>query len=146
MAYPTGLLSIVLEDIDRRLTRLKSQVQLVRTASAASDLASARIFDLFRQLKQERTGLSTAGATSGLAQYARDQKTPFAGDVVAEFTAVIAAIDGVTDWILANFPTDGSGFLLAQTWGPSGPVDRLFTPAALAGFRAQLDTLLATIN
>ena len=59
--------------------------------------------------------------------------------------AVIAAIDGVTAWIVANFPKDGSGFLLAQTWGANAPADRVFTPAQLAAFRTQLDSLIATI-
>lgn len=146
MAYPTGMLSLTLEDIDRRLLRIKAQLQNLRTSAAAGNTAATIVMDLYRTLRVERAMLVTAAGMSGLAAYAQAQKNNPQLDVAAEFTAVIAAMDNVTTWLTTNFPKDGSGYLLAQTWGPDGPVDRQFTPAETATFRTQLDGLIATIN
>lgn len=144
MAYPTGLLSLTLEDIDRRLVRLKSAVQAARTAAVTANVAGPRITDLWSLLKGERAALVTAAGTPGLAQFARDQKNNQTLDVVTEFNNVIAAIDNVTAWIQANFPNTG-GFLLAQSFGASSLTDREFTPAQLTGYVTQLDSLIALI-
>lgn len=149
MAYPTGLLSITLDAIDRRIVRMKSQVQTLRDATAAGPVGGSRILDLWGFLKTERPGLVSAAATPGLAEYAREQKNKTVSDptfdVVAEFNALIAAIDNVTGWMEANFPKDAGGFILAQTFGASGLVDRQFTSAQTAGLRTQLDALLNAI-
>lgn len=145
MAYPTGMLSLVLEDIDRRAVSVKTYATQVRTEAAAGNIPSSRILDLFINLRQERGLLATAAATPGIAQFARDQKNNQSLDVVAEFNAMLAAIDGTTTWINTNFPKDGGGFLLERTLGVNSPIDRTFTPAQTAGLRTQLDSLIATI-
>lgn len=146
MAYPTGMLSFVLEDIDRTIAEVKRDCQAVKAESLAGTVPSARILGLFINLRQNRAQLATAAATPGIGAYAQAQKNQPALDVVAEFNSVIAAMDGVTAWINTNFPKDGSGFLLAQTLGANSPLDRTFTTAALANFRTQLDSLIATIS
>lgn len=146
MAYPTGMLSLVLEDIDRRAIHIRQTAINVRAECAAGNVPSSRILNLFVFLKQERSAIVTASGTPGIVQFARDQKNSGTLDVVVEFNAMIAAIDGTTDWIDANFPKDGSGFLLAQTLTGSGPLDRTFTPAQTAGLRTQLDAVVASIN
>lgn len=145
MAYPTGLLSIVLEDIDRRAAGIKLYVSQVKAEAAAGNIPSTRILDVFINLKQERVALAAATSTAGLPAYAQAQKNQPGLDVVAEFNAMTAAIDGVTSWIVNNFPKDAGGILLERTWGASSPVDRTFTPTQTAGFRTVLDTLIATI-
>ena len=62
---------------------------------------------------------------------------------------MLAAIDDTRAWVRASFPDsvgDGSGFLLAQTWGSNGPVDRTFTPTQTSGLQTQLDALVATVG
>lgn len=145
MAYPTGMLSLTLEDIDRRILRLKASAQQARTAAVTANVAGPRILDLWSLLKGERAELVRVAAIPGLAQFARDQKNNQTLDVVAEFNLVIGAIDGTTAWIQANFPNT-TGFLLAQTFGASTLSDREFAPAQLTGYVAQLDALIATIN
>lgn len=145
MAYPTGMLSFVLEGIDQRILKVKQQAQALRTDAAAGAIQSGRILSTHQYLRAERAALTAAASTPGLAQYARDQKNNQTLDVVAEFTAVIAAIDQVVGWIETNFPKDAGGFLLERTLGADGPLERTFTPAQTAGFRTQLDSLIAMI-
>lgn len=140
------MLSFVLEQIDQRILSIKKQAQALRADAAAGALPSGRILSMHQYLRAERVALVTASSTPGLAQFARDQKNNQSLDVVTEFNAVIAAIDGVVGWIAANFPTDvATGALLERTLGADGPVERTFTAAQTAGFRTQLDNLIATI-
>lgn len=145
MAYPTGVLSVVLEDIDRRIINLKTYAQTHRAALAAGNTDSARIIGVFRNLRTERAALTQAASTPGLAPFARDQKNNQTLDVVAEFNALVAAIDGVTGWIETNFPKDANGFLLGWSLNAGSVVERQFTPAQTAGLRTQLETLIAAI-
>lgn len=145
MAYPTGLLSLTLENIDRQLIALKLYAQQHRNAAAAGNVESSRVLGLHKNLRRERAALSAAASTPGLAQFARDQKSNQSLDVVAEFNAVMAAIDGTISWVETNFPKDAGGFLLAQTITAGEVTDRMFTPAQTAGLRTQLDTLISTI-
>lgn len=146
MAYPTGMLSITLEDIDRRMVGVKLYAAQVRAELLAGNVSSSRILDLVVNLRQERLALVTAASVQGIGAYAQAQKNNGTLDVVAEFNAVIAAIDSVTSWIGTNFPKDGSGFLLAQTMTADGPLDRQFAPAVTSGLASQLANLVATIN
>ena len=145
MAYPTGMLSLTLEEIDRRAVDVKGYCTRTRDTLGAGNTPATTIFDLFIRLKSDRAAFAAATSVSGLAAYARAQKNDENLDVVTEFGEMLAAIDDVTAWISTNFPKDANGYLLAQTWGASGPVDRTFTPAATAGLRTQLDALIATI-
>lgn len=146
MAYPTGMLSLVLEGIDRRLVGVKTYCTTARTAMAAGSVVATVIVDLHIRLKADHAALDAAKNTPGLAAYAQEQKNNGSLDVAAEFMAVLAAMADVVTWIEANFPKDGSGFLLRETWGANGPVDRSFTTAATAGLRTELDALISTIS
>lgn len=145
MAYPTGVLSRALEQIDDRAAALKLFAQQLRAECAAGNTPSSRILDAYIILVQERAELVAAAAVPGIVDYARTQKNNQALDVVTEFTAMVAAIDGVTSWLTTNFPKDASGYLLAKQFSGNTIVDRMFTPAMTATFRTQLDALIATI-
>ena len=145
MAYPTGMLSLVLEGIDQRIVGLKSYTQKLSAQAAAGSVTSTRILNSYGDLKGIRADLVLAAATAGLVEYARAQKNNGTLDVVAEFNALIAQIDTTVQWIADTFPKDGNGYLLAQTLGAIGPTDRLFTSAQTGGFRTQLDAIVALI-
>src|SRR4051812_33597356 len=99
MAYPTGMLSFVLEGIDSRALKVKTYCQSLRTASAAGPVQTGQILGVYQSLRQDRAALVSASTTPGLVQYARDQKNNQSLDVVVEFNAMVAAIDQVTAWI-----------------------------------------------
>jgi hypothetical protein len=146
MAYPTGMLSFILEDIDRRASAVKLLAQQISSECAAGNVPSTRILDSYIRFKQERAQLATSASTPGLTQFARDQKNNQTLDVVVEFNAMIAAMDGITAWIETNYPKDVGGFLLAKQFSNGTIIDRMFTPAQTAGFQTQLNSLIATIN
>jgi hypothetical protein len=146
MAYPTGLLNFTLEDIDRRASALLRFVQQLQAECAATNVPSSRILDAYIRLVQERAELVTAAAKPGIREYAVTAKNSPGLDVVVEFNAMIAAIDGITGWITANYPTDAGGYLLAKRFSGGTIIDRTFTPAETATFRTQLAALISTIN
>ena len=145
MAYPTDSLRAVLEDIDRSMISLKNRADRDVAVLAAAPVRGALILDEFVWLRTARNKLSSAASTPGIVQYAKDQKNDQGLDVVAEFNAVIAAIDAATAWIDGNFPKDGQGYLLQNTLGVDGPLDRTFTPAATGPLQTHLTALSATI-
>lgn len=145
MAYPTGMLSITLEDVDRRALAVKTACQSARTASAAGNINGSDVIAMYNFLKAQRAGLAAASTVPGLGAYAQAQKNSPGLDVVVAFNDMLAAIDGVTTWITTNYPKDVNGFLLERTWGANGPVDRQFTSVQTVGYRTALDSLIATI-
>jgi hypothetical protein len=112
---------------------------------SAGNVPATPIIDLAIRINSDRFTFDEARTIPGLVDYVRAQKNAPSLDVVAEFSSMLAAMDGVVSWIIANFPKDAGGFLLRETWGVSGPVDRIFAPAQTAGLRTQLASLIATI-
>lgn len=147
MAFPAsnGALSDVLERACRTAIQMKALAERTSARLASEDASATEVIELFKQLRSYRSALSDAAAAPGIVAYAQDQLGDGALDVATEFNAMLAAVDAVTGWVQANFPRDGSGYLLAQTWGVDRPADRMFSPAQTAGLRTQLDALAATV-
>jgi hypothetical protein len=123
---------------------IKTDSQAVRDQSLAGNVGSSRILDHLTFLADQKIRLQQIAALPGIAAYAQAQTGD--ANVAAEFTAMISAMDGVRDWVIANFPVV-STFLQAKTFQADGrTTDRQFSTAALANYRTQLDTLIATIN
>lgn len=146
MAWPTGMLSITLEQIDRRALEIKRYCTDVRNRAAAGNIPSTTFIDLFITLRKDRVIIAAAAAVPGIIAYAQAQKSNGTLDAVVEFNAMLTAIDNVTAAINNACPKDGSNFLLLRTLGADGPIDRQFTPGQTAALRGVLDTLIAAIN
>ena len=128
---------------------IKSRAQGLSTQAAAGNIGSSAILDFATYLADARLVLVKASQTGGIAAYAQAQVNDNTLNVAAEFSAMMDTLDGVIAWVVANFPKDGNGFLLARTFqaGSTGrTVDRQFTPAQTASLRTTLDALIATIN
>ena len=145
MAYPTGSVAKALDRADAMAIELKGICDRAVTKMAAGNVGSNDILNVYIQLTNLRNALASLSATPGIAAYAQIQKADDQLDIAAEFTAMLNAIDSTTTWVTNNFPKDGNGYLLARTLGPTGPVDRLFTPAQTATFRTVLTVLSNTI-
>lgn len=145
MPYPTGTLSKVLEDADRKLIQLDQLCQQWINRLAAGPTSAQVILNIYMKLRAERASLTSAAATPGIGPFAQQQKDDPELDVVAEFNATIAAIDGVANWIAANFPKDSNNFLLAFTLGVNELVWRDFTAVQTAGLRVELQTIVDQI-
>lgn len=146
MAYPTQSADLAVDDVDRLASQIKSYVTRRRNDMAAGNVGSTTIFDLAIRVKSAKDRLAQLAETPGIAERAQAKKGDESLNVAAEFNAMTSAMDSVLAWVSTNFPADENGYLLAQTLGASGPVDRQFTPQQTAGFRAVLDSLIATID
>lgn len=134
----------------QRAKRVAVQVKLLadtRAASFATGATSAEILSTVDNLRALKSALDEAKATPGIADYARSQEDNQAYDVVAEFNAMLAAIDAVIANVVTTIPKDGSGFLLVdriETDGSLTPRD--FTGPQLTGLVNELNSLSAAIG
>jgi len=129
--------------------QVKNQASSLRTSSAAGNVASGLILSVTNGLADAKAALNRSAACVGIAAYAQAQIADGTVDVAATFTAMLSAIDGVTSWVVTNFPKDGTGTLLATKFNAdnSGHTqDQQFTSAQTAGLRTALDALIAAID
>ena len=147
MAYPTGMLSLTLERVDRVALSVKSMCQSRITSMAAGDTTASVILDVYRQLWTADHIFGDAVSVSGIVAYARDQKNDAELDVAAAFSGMRTAIQAAMSWILANFPAS-NGYLLASALNSSvpEPQDRVFSSAITAGLRTALQAIVDEID
>lgn len=125
---------------------IKTDTQAIRAQSLAGNVGASRILGHLTFLADQKVRLQQIAALPGIGAYAQAQLNDNTLNVATEFNAMIAAMDGVRDWVIANFPA-ASGFLQAQSFQADGrTTDRQFSTVALANYRTQLDALIATIN
>lgn len=118
-----------------------------RSIEYAGGANSERILNALNTLIAFRTQLNEVKTTPGIVQYAQDQEGDLTYDVAAEFVTLIALLETVIANIIITFPTDTGGFLLAVTLDGNGNiVHRVFSAAALAGIRADLDAVANGIS
>jgi len=146
MAFPanTDALAATLLAVQSEAKSLKQYATDVKAASLAGPISANVVVDLYLRLVAAKARFTAAAGVSGLGAYAQAQLGGGGLDVAAEFAAMNSAIDGVRTWIDGNFPSN-AGYILKDQLGAGGVTVRTFTTAALATFRAQLDSLIATI-
>lgn len=127
-----------------RLRAFRVYTADVRAACAAGTVSANLIVEYFLRLVSEKAANLVAATVPGIAQWAQDRDGGVGYDVAAEFTAVNAAIDNARTWVTDNFPTSG-GYILKDQLGAGGVTVRTFTVGQTAGFRTELDALLATL-
>lgn len=125
----------------------QARQQLVNLVSAMTTGASSEeVFAAQKVLVNLNTSLTEAAAVPGIVDYAVSQEDDVGYDVVAEFTAMNAAIDAAIATIISGFPKDGSNFLLSHTFAANGTlVARNFTPAQLASAVAAIQAVIDSI-
>lgn len=125
---------------------IKSPAQAAR-AKAAVGLTGAEVDDLCKIVVSNMDRLAVIQAIPGIGQAFTDQVADYGGNIGADSAAVLTAGAAVRDWIIANWPVDGDGYLLWYKRDGAGRlVDRTFPAPALAGLVAALDALIATID
>lgn len=128
---------------------IKQRTTMLNNAAAAGNISSSAILSYATQLADAKVALASVASVSGIGAYAQEQIADPTFDIVTSFNDMVAAVDAVTAWIIANFPKDGDGYLLATLFSPDNngrTQDRQFTPVQTANLRTALNGLLATIN
>jgi len=135
------------ESIKGTFGQVKDNAMKLRDDSASGDVAADRVTRFVAMLSDSLDNLATAVGVPGLLAYAQEQLNDPAFQVVTEYTAARNEMTACRDWIVANFPADGSGYLLYHQFGVGGRITvRQLPSASLAGLRTQLDALLATLD
>jgi hypothetical protein len=125
----------------------KGFLQTHRAMMVAPTCDAQMALEVIRHLGTVGPLMSGWASTPGLAAYARAQTDDPNYDVVAEFNAMLNAINSAKTTLTNMFPKDGSGFILYQTIQPNGSLqNRTFTVAQLAGAVVQIDAVIATID
>lgn len=145
MAFKTGSIAFVYDDVRQLAAVTKEFCQRTSAAMAAGNTASTTVFDVLIRARQAVARFNALKDTPGLAAYAKAQNDDPNYDVAAEFAAMVSALNALAAQIENDFPKDANGFLLAQTLGANGPVDRTFTPAQTVNIRARLNAVVAAI-
>ncbi len=141
-----------LEAVDRLAYQLKTRTIPYRVAElAAGNCKADVIFSARADMIAADATLAKVAGIPGIVQYAKDQKNDQNLDIAAAYTSMRTAIQAVTTWIEANFPTysgQGGTWLLAYEWDANKTdfAQREFTPAQTAGLRTVLTAVADTIT
>lgn len=140
MAFRTTKSTAYRQSLDT-CTQLKKYCQDVRALMAAGPISGNLAVELHERLIRDRAVLNAVAGVPGIAAYAQAQEGDGTYNVATEFAAVVAAIEAVRDWLVANVNTTSW-----VTFSTSGVATKTFSSAATAGARTQLDALIAAIE
>lgn len=123
--------------------RVKNQTDaLILRASSGNINYAQDIRPHLDVLMQARDTFTRVASAPGIVDYARAQEADPAYDPVAEFTAMVAALDNVVGWVTGTINGLGKLFTLNAD---GSEAQTQFTPAQTATYRAQLQALSDTI-
>jgi len=127
--------------------RVKDTSIDLRDRSASGPISAKEILDYNTQLADALDKFNKSKSVPGILQYAKDQESDQNLDIAAEFTSMLNTCVNTRDWIVANFPADGSGNLSLLKFDVNGRfVFNTWPSAATAPLRTQLNALIATID
>lgn len=105
------------------------------------------LIGLYTNLNSSRAAGYTIQTVPGLADYAKTAMNDPNYDIVASFQASIVACKAVTDWLLANMPSDGNGGFVGWRKQADGTIQRVTVDlASLAPLQALIGTAIATFS
>lgn len=135
------------EEMRGTATQINRQVAQRASAWAGAGASSIDIISAIDTAVSQKARLQSLASTPGLALYAQDQENDPGYDVVAEYQALIAAIDTLIAEMVAVIPTSNpGGYAEVYTLNQSGSkTPRTFTPAEMSGVVAALNAVDAAI-
>ncbi len=113
----------------------------------ASGGTSQDILSCAEKLRYYKQELQNCASVPGIAAYVRAQEDDDTYDVVAEFTALIAAIDAAIAEIVNTFPKDTGDYLLAQKINADGSLSqRNFNAGSVNSLRSLLAAIASQVS
>ncbi|MHB2205063.1 hypothetical protein [Methylobacterium sp. CM6257] len=148
MPLPTSVPETAAEAFNRVLSTafsVKTNLTGVRDLIAGGTIYMDNLIGLYQALNASQgVGLSIQGV-EGLSDYAKQAVGNPDYDIDAEFMASVIACKAVTDWLLANMPSDGNGGFLGWRLQQDSTVQRVIVDRnTLGDLAALIDTALAT--
>ena len=129
----------------RQAAWIKQEAQSA-VAMLQSTVTANQIFQIVDNLRSPLQVFAQVAAIPGIAAYAQTQFNDPTYDVATEFTGMVNAVQGVVDWIVANFPKDAGGFAQAYTLASDGSrTPATFTPAQTAGLTTAINNVISSI-
>lgn len=133
------------DKIREHLANFKNVLSGKISQMAAGNVTSGMIRSTLSNLIAAKAALQAAAAVSGIAAYAQAQEGDETYDVVAEFNALVSAINTAGATLLTGLPTSG-GYVLMEQWSANGFTEREFTPAQTASLRTDLQAIVDSIS
>lgn len=113
----------------------------------AADIDADSIWSWYTDLYTVRAALLEIAAIPNIAAYATEQEDDPTLDIVAEFNAMVAAIEAAATWIYQALPRDANGYVLIHKTTTAGElVPRVFAPAATAPLVPLLQAIVDAID
>jgi hypothetical protein len=126
---------------------IRSRSVSVRDRGQAGTLLAYEVIQLAQTIADSIDLFANAAALPGIVQYAQAQISDPNIDIVAEFTAMNNSAIATRNWIISNFPQDGSGYLLFYKFDANGRIlNRTLTTGQVAALVPILDALIATVD
>lgn len=126
---------------------IKSQCASYITRLQNNNVSADEIFQALSNAVNWGSNLAGLRSIPNLDTTAQSMIPGYSGSLSADTLAVGNAIQGVINWVMANAPVDGSGFILCYKWNADGTrFVRSFTPAQTAGLVTALQGVQATIG
>ena len=109
-------------------------------ARLAVNISGLDAVEIVSNIDRALVSFDQVSQTAGLAQYAKDQFATPAYDIVAEYTAMIAALAAIRTWLRTNIPSTAISIVNGV------PVGQTFIPADTAPLKALVVAAIATID
>lgn len=116
------------------------------TAMLAGPVSANNVLGTCQRLQAGKQNILVPATTDApLITYAKTELNDSNYDLAAEVATVVAAVDQVIAWVVANFPTAG-GYIQKDKLNADGSVTvRQFSTVQTAGLRTRLTTLAGVI-
>lgn len=125
----------------------KGCLNYIAKIDAGQSLTADQIINLTQRLRWYRDRFNLAKSTDGIVDYATTQEDKGDYDVIAEFTAMLSAIEAVITWVYNCFPTSAEGYIEAHMLAMDGTLTiREFSPAQLSGWKTSLQALADSVS
>lgn len=149
MAFPSSSISLaeILLTARNHIANVRSLAQSASTTLAAGSVDTNYIVRFMSECRTLIGAIAQWKLVSGIDAAATAQWPNYAGNLTTDLTAVSNAAQGCIDWIVTNFPKDGSNYMLGFQLVADGTLTpRSFTPAQTAGLRTAITNFLNTIT
>lgn len=133
--------------IKQTASAVKRHAESAKAKLTTEDVSAGYLLDIIDNMISHKATLDSLVSVAGLAAYAKTQEDDPTYDVVTEYQGFTSDMTAVVLWIKNNFPVDGDGYLLFQTFDADGSrISITFSVSQTTVLRNKLDDLIAAVE